>query len=67
MATNCPGQMVPEMLSRTILDYVGSPYSQKRTFLRWGIVFTVRFSNVSWIFFLVDGLKDFFWRAWIAN
>ncbi len=51
--------MVPEMLSRTVLDSVGSPYSKSKSFLRLGIVFTVSFSNVSYIFFLDDGLNDF--------
>jgi ubiquinone biosynthesis protein UbiJ len=42
-----------------VFDWVLSPYSQQRNFFLLGIVLTVRFWKVSWIFFLVDGLKDF--------
>ena len=58
-ATNCPGIMVPDMLSRMTFALVGSPYSQKRTFFLCGIVLTVRFSKVSCIFFLVEALNVF--------
>jgi hypothetical protein len=51
---------VPLRLSRTIFYYVGSPYSQNINFFLFGIVLTVRFSKVSWIFFFDDYLNDFF-------
>lgn len=59
IAVNYPGTKVPETLLRITLGFEYSPYSQRRIFYRLGMVLTVRFSKVSYIFFLFDGLKDF--------